>query len=230
MKAWLYLSSHQYLHTVSWSSEEHKVQTHPPIYLVAEVPTPSFPKRGMAFPGFLGLFSWEPLPTKITRAGRLIPCHRHLPSWGRTLEQTAQRAWPIPTNVRERHLPLVVTCLLSVWVIHQTSGCPVASEILDKGLLSLYRTLHHNKSALSQTGQLISLTIFPKPSTSAWTSICKPHTTGQMLKDASDNCIRLVNTGRLTQISPWNNHLQLGQTKCEKYILCHKVSASPFWY
>lgn len=31
--------------------------THPPIYPVAEVPIPSFPKRGKAFPGFLGLFS-----------------------------------------------------------------------------------------------------------------------------------------------------------------------------
>lgn len=127
-----------------------------------------------------------------------------------------QHTWS--ANVREKHLSLGVTCLLSVWVIHQISGCPVASEILDRGILSLFRTLHHNKSA-----QSFSLS----PGMSACTSICK---SGQLLKDASDNCIRLVNTGRPTEISPWNNHLQLGQTKCEKYMPSCKVSASPFWY
>lgn len=139
-----------------------------------------------------------------------------------------QHTWA--ASVRERHLPLVATCLLSVWVIHQISGCLVASEILDKGILPLFRTLHRNKSALSQIGQLISPTIFSKPSTSACTSIYKSDTTGQLPKDASDYCIRLVNNGKPTEISPWNNHLQWGQTKCQKYTPSRKVLASPFWY
>lgn len=136
-------------------------------------------------------------------------------------------------SVREGHSPLVVTCLLSVWVFHQTSGCLVAWEILAKGLLSQHRaTLHHNRSVLSQTGQLLSLTIFSKPSTSACTSTCKPDTTGQLLKDASDNCISLVDTGRApkSHLAITKVGLQLGQTKCEKHMPPHKVPASPFWY
>lgn len=123
---------------------------------------------------------------------------RQLRECGSSLSiNSIQHTWS--AHVRERHLPLTSTCLLSVWAIHQISRCLVAWEILDKGLLSLYRqTLHDNKSALSHTGQQISLTIFPKPSTSGCRSICKSDTTGQVLKDASDNCIRLVNTGRLT--------------------------------
>lgn len=114
--------------------------------------------------GFLCFFPHEPLSRQTTDTGTLTLCCTLLLSWGRTLGKADQKAYTIPTNllqhvyltyVRKRHLPLVMTYLLSVLVIDQISGCLVVWEIPNKRLLPLYRAtlnLQHNKSDLSQMG------------------------------------------------------------------------------
>ena len=104
------------------------------------------------------------------------------------------------TKVRRRHLPLVITYLLSVLVIHQTSGCLVAWEILDKRLPSC--TEHSTSTAqqirpisdgaVNQPQHFLS----PGHQTSQAHADQLQHMQGRPPKDAPDNGVRLTKAGR----------------------------------